>query len=76
MCARSPVFHAMLSHDGVMSETKESKVRIRDIEPEVMKALCTYVYTENCSTSTLNLYADTILQAAVKYQILGKADMF
>ena len=71
MCARSPVFHAMLSYEGGMCETKEGKVRIRDVEPDVMKALCAFIYTERCPQAVLAINADRILRAAVKYQILG-----
>jgi hypothetical protein len=78
LCARSPVFHAMLQSrsDGYGEEMKfgegfENTVRISDMEPDVMRSLCTYMYTETCSDATLNVNADKILRAATKYQVLG-----
>ena len=100
LCARSPVFYAMLQSREDHEEMKcveawyeivyifhlilhyvhiiigvhdtrrrENTVRIKDIEPTVMKTLLMYIYTDQCSQSALALDADKIMCAAVKYQV-------
>ncbi|XP_046981826.1 uncharacterized protein LOC124551022 [Schistocerca americana] len=44
LCARSPVFRAMLSHDT--KEAREGLVEIPDVEPEVVSELLHYMYTD------------------------------
>ena len=46
-------------------------MRIRDIEPQVIKVVLTYVYTDQCSQSAMAANADKIMCAAVKYQVSG-----
>ena len=48
---------------------RENTVRIKDIEPDVMKTLLMYIYTDQCSQSALAANADKIMGAAVKYQV-------
>ena len=46
-------------------------MRIRDIEPQVIKVVLTYVYTDQCSQSAMAANADKIMCAAAKYQVSG-----
>ena len=72
LCARSPVFRAMLeSRDDSMIELHEKQVRIPDFDPLTIKDLCAYMYTEECSQDSLKQHADRLLRAAMKYQVLG-----
>lgn len=44
LCARSPVFRAMLSHDT--KEAQEGLIEILDMEPEVVSEMLRYMYTD------------------------------
>jgi len=51
LCARSPVFYAMLQlRDDCMSmsEASSKEVDIPDVEPQVFKDMLKYMYTEDC----------------------------
>ncbi|XP_057318344.1 speckle-type POZ protein-like [Microplitis mediator] len=65
--ARSPVLAAMFSHE--MIEKKESKISIPDISSEIFEMVLKYIYTDE--VTDLDLYADDLLEAAEKYQLLS-----
>lgn len=43
LAARSPVFAAMFQHD--LSEKKQNRVEINDMEPEVLREMLRFIYT-------------------------------
>lgn len=47
LCARSPVFNAMLKHQ--MSESRTGEIFIDDVEAEVMQECLIFMYTDECS---------------------------
>lgn len=63
LCARSPVFRAMLSHDT--KEAREGVVDIPDVEPEVVSAMLRYIYTD--AVRVPNDIMGQLLVAADKY---------
>jgi speckle-type POZ protein len=70
LMARSPVFHAMFTSQ--MAESVNGKVYVEDIEPNVMKELVTYMYTDSFSSEDiLSTMAEDLLPAATQYGILG-----
>ena len=57
LCARSPVFNAMLKHQ--MSESRTGEIFIDDVEAEVMQECLIFMYTDECSNPMVtccNLY--------------------
>lgn len=65
MAARSPVFAACFEHK--MSEAQSDRVVVDDVEPDVMKELLRFMYTD--TAPNLERMADTLLAAADKYQL-------
>ncbi|KAH7731639.1 speckle-type poz protein [Aphelenchoides avenae] len=65
LASRSPVFGAMFEHE--MTEARSDRVVIDDIEPEVVKELLRFMYTDNAPN--LDRMADELLAAADKYQL-------
>ncbi len=65
LAARSPVFVKMFSHD--MQENATSIVNLSDIEPDVLKELLTYIYTNE--SPNIKNYAESLLNYAEKYQL-------
>uniref|UniRef100_A0A915D2D2 Speckle-type POZ protein n=1 Tax=Ditylenchus dipsaci TaxID=166011 RepID=A0A915D2D2_9BILA len=65
LASRSPVFQAMFAHG--MSECQNDRVRIDDIEPEVLKEMLRFMYTGGAPH--LERMADELLAAADKYQL-------
>ena len=68
LVARSPVFEAMFRSG--MTETK-GVVEIDDIDVNVMKALLEFIYSDTIDPKLLESYAELLLIAAAKYQVLG-----
>lgn len=68
LCSRSPVFKAMLLN-GQMLESSSSEIHVTDISAAVMRSLIYYIYTGQCTTSDMEIYAEELLAAAAKYQI-------
>jgi hypothetical protein len=68
LVARSPVFDAMFRSG--MSETS-GIVEIDDIDVHVMKALLEFIYSDTIDPKLLESYAELLLIAAAKYQVLG-----
>lgn len=66
LATRSPVFKAMFASD--MEESRNNRVEITDISPEVVQEMLTYIYTD--STPNLNERASGLLAAADKYELL------
>ena len=59
LCARSPVFYAMLQdreNNQKMSELSEMSIKIPDIDIQTMKDLLKYIYTEECRCFIIILY--------------------
>jgi hypothetical protein len=54
-----------------MSETTTSEVYISDFEPDVVKEMVRYLYTDNCYLEVLPEHGDAILAIAHKYSITG-----
>ena len=74
LAARSPVFHAMLSSTNHFKESTEKVIIIPDVEPDVLKEVLLYIYTDECSTdiqTILERMSEPLLLTAVKYQIPG-----
>ncbi|CAD6204161.1 GSCOCG00009893001-RA-CDS, partial [Cotesia congregata] len=67
LTARSCVFEAMFSYD--MKENKENEVTIPDIDPDVFKKVLDYIYTDK--VEDLISFAESLLEAADKYQLFG-----
>ncbi|XP_057318343.1 speckle-type POZ protein-like [Microplitis mediator] len=67
LMTRSPVLAAMFSHD--MIEKKENKISIPDISSGIFEMVLKYIYTDE--VTDLDLYADDLLEAADKYQLLS-----
>ncbi|CAG5131835.1 unnamed protein product [Candidula unifasciata] len=65
LAARSPVFHAMFEHE--MTESKQNRVDIEDIDHEVMREMLRFVYTGK--SPSLDKMADDLLAAADKYAL-------
>ncbi|XP_041493786.1 speckle-type POZ protein-like [Microtus oregoni] len=63
LAARSPVFRAMFEHD--MLESRKNRIEIRDLKPEVFKAMMDFIYTGK--EPVLHSMADAVLAAADKY---------
>ena len=49
LCARSPVFNAMLTYD--MDERRTGTISIDDVDLTVMQECLTFMYTDECSDS-------------------------
>src|SRR5699024_5020388 len=58
----SPVFAAMFEHD--LEESKQNRVVISDIKPEVVEAMIRYIYAGKIDS--IELYAMELLEAADK----------
>ena len=58
-------FAAMFDHD--MEEKKNSRVEVKDVEPEVMAELLRFIYTGK--TATIDSMAAELLAAADKYAL-------
>lgn len=71
LAARSPVFAAMLTNDFI--EKKESKIVIKDIEPEVMSKLFDYIYSGE--VTNFNAHASDLFVAADRYEVLGLKEL-
>ena len=56
---------AMFDHD--MEEKKNSRVEVKDVEPEVMAELLRFIYTGK--TATIDSMAAELLAAADKYAL-------
>jgi|LauGreSBDMM110SN_4_FD.fasta_scaffold149393_1 hypothetical protein len=69
LVARSPVFAAMFRSG--MSEESTRCVTIDDIEVNVMRALLEFIYSDTIDPKLLESYAELLLIAAAKYQIMG-----
>ncbi|XP_055926961.1 speckle-type POZ protein B-like isoform X2 [Argiope bruennichi] len=65
LSARSPVFAAMFEHD--MTEKKQNRVEITDMEPDVLGELFHFIYTD-CSNN-LTIMPEELLAAADKYAL-------
>ena len=65
LAARSPVFTKMFSHDTQESIT--NTIKLSDIEPEVLKELLTYIYTNE--SPNIRTHAASLLIHAQKYQL-------
>ncbi|XP_065203121.1 speckle-type POZ protein-like [Planococcus citri] len=65
LAARSPVFAAMFRHK--MTETKENRVVINDINEEVMGEMLKYMYTDRCEN--MDKLALELMVAADKYAL-------
>lgn len=65
LTARSPYFAAMFEHD--MKESKENKVTLEDIEPEVFLEVLRFIYTG--LVKKLDQLASELLVAADKYAL-------
>ncbi|XP_046998112.1 speckle-type POZ protein-like [Schistocerca americana] len=66
LCARSPVFSAMLRHDT--QEARDGIVYIKDVEADVLREVLQFIYTD--STPLLEKMVDRLLMAADKYDLL------
>lgn len=70
LCARSPVFAAMLSLN--MFECQSGVIEITDTDTTVMKELLYFMYTDQLSSPTiLKDQSESLFCAASKYQIMG-----
>jgi speckle-type POZ protein len=68
LCARSPVFAAMLSLD--MMERSSGVIEIDDIDPTIMREVLHYLYAGSLSEkSIIDRLTVELLEAASKYQI-------
>jgi speckle-type POZ protein len=65
LATRSPVFNAMFEHE--MLEGKNNRVRVRDIEPDVLAEVLRFIYTGKCNG--IEKMADVLLAAADKYAL-------
>ena len=65
LAARSPVFARMFEHD--MQESSNNKVEVDDIDPEVLKEMLTYIYTDR--VPNMKSVACGLLYVADKYQL-------
>ncbi|XP_069473491.1 speckle-type POZ protein-like [Ambystoma mexicanum] len=66
LAARSPVFNAMFEHD--MEESKQNRVEISDVDPEVFKEMMGFIYTGKSPPNIKNI-AGNLLAAADKYAL-------
>ncbi|KAK7796393.1 hypothetical protein U0070_011754 [Myodes glareolus] len=63
LAACSPVFRAMFEHD--MEESRNNRIEIHDLEPEVFKAMMGFIYTGK--EPDLHNMADAVLAGADRY---------
>eukprot|EP01032_Pedospumella_encystans_P011944 gene11944-13853_t len=68
LCARSPVFRAMLL--GEMTEEVNSEVVIEDCCPTAIKSLMSFMYTGSLSFECVS-HCVEVYSAADKYEVLG-----
>jgi speckle-type POZ protein len=69
LSVRSPMLYAMFSTSG-MRETREEKVSVEDIEPDIFREVLRFIYTGVCSLDILDRMPIQLLAAADKYQII------
>src|SRR5699024_5992251 len=62
LASRSPVFAAMFEHE--LEESKQNRVVITDIKPEVAESMVRYIYAGK--VDSFELYAMELLEAADK----------
>ena len=67
LAAKSPVFEKMFEHD--LQESATNSITVEDIEPEVLKEMLTYIYTNQ--VPNIKDMATSLLYAAEKYQLEG-----
>ncbi|GFO00379.1 speckle-type poz protein [Plakobranchus ocellatus] len=65
LAARSPVFNAMFEHQ--MTESKQNRVDIQDVDHEVMREMLRFTYTGKAPN--LDKMSDDLLAAADKYAL-------
>lgn len=65
LMVRSPVFHAMFTHQ--MQEKKENKIKITDTDPEILNKMLEFIYTDQ--VSEIDQYAEDLFEAADMYQL-------
>lgn len=65
LAARSPMFKGMFSHD--MRESKQNRVEVTDIEPDVLEEMLRFIYTGK--SPNLDKMAEDLISAANKYQL-------
>ncbi|XP_038167634.1 speckle-type POZ protein-like [Arvicola amphibius] len=63
LAAHCPVFRVMFEHDT--EESRKNRFEIHDLEPDVFKAMMSYIYTGK--EPVLHSMADAVLAAADKY---------
>ena len=71
LASRSPVFAAMFEHE--LEESKQNRVVITDIKPEVAEAMVRYIYAGK--VDSFELYAMELLEAADKVSEILKFDL-
>merc|ERR1712194_166377 len=72
LSARSPVFDRMF--DAEMAEKATGIVKITDLTPEVVRALCEYMYTGKVEGDAFwsdDASTQELLEAALKYEVRG-----
>ncbi len=70
LSVRSEVFHTMFTSN--MKETSKGELMITDYESNVIKAMLSYLYTDDLPDKVfMNDYSPALMSIAVKYQILG-----
>ena len=67
LSARSPVFDKMFTID--LKEQKTSEVKIYDLDPETIKEMLRYIYSDEINESSGKI--EDLLYAADKYDVVG-----
>lgn len=66
LAARSPVLNGILK-GGI--EASSGEITIEDMEPEVLKQMLRFIYTDDCEEGAIEAMADHLLVAACRYQL-------
>lgn len=74
LAARSDVFRAMLSHED-MEEALTKKVKIIDIEPEILEMMLLFLYTDDVRAKDTN-NGETPMSVPVLCNLLAAADKY
>jgi len=73
LCARSPVFRAMILSD--LAEAKKGEFKVSDVDEETLGSMIHYIYTGELETRE-DLDVQMLTYAAGKYNLPGLIDLF
>lgn len=69
LCLRSPVFKAMLK--STLYESITNQIEIKDFSADVVKTFLSYLYTDDCASTSLEKHGEFLLAMSCKYEVSG-----